>query len=115
LIMLVYILLIFYRISPFALMPEYNHYAIWNSKVQQFVVVHLHKFCEMNILLEFMSSLPAHYLNRCWYLLFFLFFSKMANGEWETLYVMCNTDLVSTGMFHLKHFFIWWTSSKVHE
>jgi hypothetical protein len=28
LIMLVYILLIFYRISPFALMPEYNHYAI---------------------------------------------------------------------------------------
>jgi hypothetical protein len=29
----------------------------------------------------------------------------------RTLY---NTDLISTGMFHLKHFFIWWTSSKVH-
>jgi hypothetical protein len=66
----------------------------------------------MNMLLDFMSHLPACCLNGCWYLLFFFFKWLMVN---EKFYIMCYTDLTSTGMFNLKQFFVWWTSSKVHE
>jgi hypothetical protein len=49
-----------------------------------------------------------------WLLVLTVFFFKwlMVN---EKFYIMCYTDLISTGMFHLKQFFVWWTSSKVHQ